>query len=143
MEVPKPQIPTFLPTKVEPQMATTGQRFGNLILDGFAIWILQAIFIGLLHSAASEIGFGWVWFNLLTPAVYYIVMETTFGKTFGKYVTKTKVLKADGSELDFGTVVVRTIIRFIPFDALSFFFYGARPAGWHDQWSKTKVVEDK
>lgn len=39
--------------------------------------------------------------------------------------------------MSFGTTLLRTISRYVPFEAFSCF--GER--GWHDTWSKTYVVK--
>jgi uncharacterized RDD family membrane protein YckC len=69
---------------------------------------------------------------------YYVTTETLTGRTVGKLLTGTKVVGEDGKPPELGLVVVRTLIRFVPFDALS--FLGGNRAGWHDRWSGTRVV---
>lgn len=79
-------------------------------------------------------------FFLLT--VYYIVSEYFFRTTFGKIVTSTTVVRTQGGYPELGTIVIRTLARVIPFDALSFLFTD-RHRGWHDRLSNTGVVEDQ
>jgi uncharacterized RDD family membrane protein YckC len=55
----------------------------------------------------------------------------------GKLITGSKVVRHDGTAIDWKDAVVRTLCRFIPFEAFS--ALGTYP--WHDQLSKTKVVK--
>lgn len=71
---------------------------------------------------------------------YYIAFEYfTNGRTIGKFITGTVVVKNDGSVPTFNDIFKRSFSRIVPFDALS--FLGSN--GWHDSWSDTKVVKRK
>lgn len=79
--------------------------------------------------------------GLSTYVVYYIFCEYVWGgRTVGKMITRTKVVKKDGSKLDLGSVIGRTLLRYLPFEVFS--FLGSEPDGWHDRLSNTMVVED-
>lgn len=68
-------------------------------------------------------------------------MEGAFnGKTIGKYLTKTRALREDGSPLGWDKAFVRSLCRLIPFEGFS--YLGSNLLGWHDTISKTMVVED-
>ncbi len=72
---------------------------------------------------------------------YYSTFEGFFGRTIGKMITGTKVVGvADGGKINFGTAMLRTIIRFVPFDFISLF--GSSKTCFHDEWSKTRVVRN-
>ncbi len=131
-------------------VASQGKRFANFILDSVFYYIFSFI-IGLLIGIVivayfpSSIGI----FNedseiinyltgFVVMFIYYSVSETLTGRTLGKLITKTKVVNEIGLCPDFGNILLRTICRFIPFDALSFF--SDDKLGWHDKLSKTKVV---
>ena len=73
--------------------------------------------------------------------IYYGLLETLTGKTLAKFFTKTRVVNKYGRKPDFGTILLRTIIRMIPFEALS--FLGSKKPGWHDRFSGTYVINDK
>ncbi|MFM7319451.1 MAG: RDD family protein, partial [bacterium] len=66
-------------------------------------------------------------------------LETATGRTFGKWITGTIVIHEDNDKPDFGQIIVRTICRMIPFEVFS--FLGGNPQGWHDRFSRTKVVD--
>jgi uncharacterized RDD family membrane protein YckC len=75
---------------------------------------------------------------LIITILYYTIYEgVTKGRTFGKMVTGTIVIKEDGSPLTFKDALLRSLCRLIPFEALSAFGY--RP--WHDRFTKTAVVK--
>lgn len=125
------------------QLASQGQRFANLILDYLFLFIFSIIFgvvlalagLGEMLQSANEY---LLW--LIISCLYYIPQEAHSGRTLGKLITGTKAVSEDGSELTFGQVVGRTLCRFIPFEAFSFFGGNGRPRGWHDTIPKTKVV---
>ena len=73
--------------------------------------------------------------------VYYTVLEVISGRTLGKLLTGTKVVATNGSPASVGQILGRSLCRFIPFEAFSFFGGAGRPVGWHDSISKTRVVE--
>ncbi|MEO8515402.1 MAG: RDD family protein, partial [Flavobacterium sp.] len=77
--------------------------------------------------------------GIIFMLLYFIVMEVTFSRTLGKYITKTIVVMEDGSKPDTATIIKRTLCRFIPFDGLSYF--GTPSRGWHDSISDTWVVK--
>ncbi len=133
------------------QEADKGKRFINNLLDGlfsylfmFLIAIVIGIFVGVFSPesvGAFEDNMGFEYFLIIFSTItYYIVFEATTGRTLGKMITKTKVVDENGNKPDFSTILVRTLCRFVPFNALSFLF---NDRGWHDTWSKTRVVEVK
>ncbi|WP_052444546.1 RDD family protein [Flammeovirga sp. OC4] len=81
-------------------------------------------------------------FILISVPIYYILFEFYLQKTPGKYLTQSIVVNEYGESLTFREVLLRTIVRFVPFDALSFFF-SSEDRGWHDKWSKTYVINEE
>ena len=77
-------------------------------------------------------------FMLVVLFFYYLIMELYFSRTFGKYFTKTMVVKYNGSKPNVKSIVLRTLVRMIPIEAFSFLSDNAR--GWHDTLSVTYVV---
>jgi uncharacterized RDD family membrane protein YckC len=80
-------------------------------------------------------------FSIIILFLYYLPQEALLGRTLGKLLMGTRVIKEDGKRLTFNRALLRTIYRLIPFDPLT--FLGARPRGWHDQFSKTFVISAK
>jgi len=81
--------------------------------------------------------------RIITSVFYallmFLVEFSTKGRSLGKFITGTIVVKEDGSLPTSEDFLKRNFSRIVPFDALS--FLGSR--GWHDSWSDTKVVKRK
>ncbi len=54
-------------------------------------------------------------------------------------MTNTKVMTEDGLSSTPHMIITRSLSRFVPFDAFSYF--SSENTGWHDRWAKTRVVE--
>ena len=134
------------------RVASTGKRFANFILDsifylilcvivGFILGIIIAIFSPSLVSVLSDDNkiFNYI-IGFVALFLYYSIFEFLTGKTLAKYITKTKVVNEKGSKPNYKKILLRTICRFIPFEAFS--FLGDDTLGWHDQLSKTRVIEE-
>ena len=73
--------------------------------------------------------------------VYYAAFEAMFGVSVGKLVTGTRVVDASGRAPTAVQALVRSLCRFIPFEALSLAFSeDDRARGWHDSLARTFVV---
>ena len=70
--------------------------------------------------------------------VYYVFMEAVFGKTIGKLILGIKVIDNEGAKPSIGKVLLRSFIRLIPVDW--FTYLKKNPLGWHDLFSKTRVI---
>ena len=81
--------------------------------------------------------------RLITAFFYALFMFLTEmiskGRSLGKLITGTMVVKEDGSLPTSTDFLKRNFSRIVPFDGLS--FLGNR--GWHDSWSDTAVVKRK
>ncbi len=130
--------------KVDSSVVGSGTRFMHLLID-WAIWIVLSFvlsfIVGLIVNPINLGLYQIVIYILFLGAFlgYYAFMEIMFQKTIGKFVTKTKVVKMDGSKPESSDIIARTFYRLIPFDRLSFLFVRN---GIHDYLSKTKVVRD-
>jgi len=125
--------------------ATRGKRFVNLILDGILINILTSLLgtVGIRYLL-GEHGYWTSWLInwVAIPFAYYFVTELAWSKSPAKFLTKTRVVTDKGFKLTASQVALRTILRWIPFEAFSFLF-AHRPVGWHDRFAHTKVVDDR
>ncbi|MGV3460297.1 MAG: RDD family protein [Flavobacterium sp.] len=131
-------------------LATKGKRFGNFVIDLIFRYVLFFI-IGIIAAIIDPEGFlAWsesigrleeLMYGIIVLVIYFIVTESLFQRTLGKLITGTKVITEDGSKPNFGTIVIRTLCRLIPFEAFS--FLGDYAYGWHDSLSKTYVVDVK
>lgn len=125
------------------EIATTGQRLANLLIDYFCFLFLSffvGIFLGIMGLADLLTGPLQFLFSVGILCVYYIPTELLGGVTIGKVVTKTRVVRENGQALTFPVVLGRTLCRFIPFEAFSFLGGRGHPVGWHDRFSGTRVV---
>lgn len=120
--------------------ATKGQRFLNYIIDLTVYFIIMFVFGLVWALAVGDISDG---LNLLISYGilfgYYTLLEGATGKTVGKMLTKTKVVRADNSAPGFSSAAIRALCRFIPFEQFS--FLGEQARGWHDSITKTYVVK--
>ena len=131
------------------------KRFFNLLIDYLVIFhlaILVGFFLGTLFvvTGNAELISGEqnifkestvkIALSLSIIFFYYFVCEAFLkGKTLGKYATKTSVRKISGEKPTLQDVFVRCLLRFVPFEPISFLF-GKK--GWHDEFSDTHVVND-
>lgn len=110
-------------------------RFANFLLDS-AIYFL--IMLGILVFFKNVIPQENVkWISIIVYFLYYFILESITGQTIGKLITRSKVVSATGSKnYFFLRIILRTIIRFIPIDILTYLFSFR---GLHDWISKTTV----
>ncbi|MDH7463034.1 RDD family protein [Chitinophagaceae bacterium 26-R-25] len=122
--------------------ASTGQRFANYLIDIFCLYaILFGIGILILINTGRNIFRDHLHFYLIfyvSVIMYYTFFEgLSNGRTLGKLITRTKVIKEDGSQVAFGDALKRSFSRIVPFETFSAF--GGHP--WHDRWTRTYVVK--
>ena len=77
--------------------------------------------------------------SLMINPFYYLFFEGIWGRTLGKWITKTKVVNREGNKPKFTQILGRSFARWIPFEYFSFILNN-NPVGWHDSLSKTLVV---
>lgn len=136
--------------KRDPVVVTPTVRLGYFLLDIVFFYMIQFIllFIGgivyilitkdtdSLISISENYG-GLIAFSIFFS--YYAITESALGGTFGKLICGYVVIDEYAGKVSFGKSLLRTIIRYVPFEAFS--CIGER--GWHDTWSKTYVVKRK
>lgn len=127
-----------------PQPSTSEKRIQNLIIDVLIINMLAFALNNILTNNGDESRFisEQNWIYILVFVGYYFIFESLFGKTPGKFSTNTKIVSENGMKPSLGSIFIRTIVRLIPIEFLSF-TSSKNPIGWHDKWSKTIVIEDK
>ncbi len=132
-------------------VATQGQRFLNFCIDLIFIYII-ILSIGttliLFGDVFNMIGVSsWVetlntaekfFYGVIVAFLYYYVTEMYFSRTIAKLITHTVVVDIEGRKPSRSSFLKRSLCRFIPFEAFSFFGLTAR--GWHDAFSNTYVV---
>ncbi|MBG6060292.1 putative RDD family membrane protein YckC [Flavobacterium sp. CG_9.1] len=132
-------------------LASKGQRFLNFIIDLLVVYMFT-VGIGAAVNIIGELTENYslaewiisltlienILFMLVVLFFYYLIMELYFSRTFGKYFTKTMVVKHNGSKPNVKSIVIRTLVRMVLIEAFSFLSDNAR--GWHDTLSVTYVV---
>jgi len=124
-------------------IASRWERLGNALVDMMAL-----IFVNSLGQLAFLFAFhdvdlfrnsylpSWVG-GIMLGLVYFIISETVFSRTLGKWVTGTKVVDESGGRPTLRQITIRSLARYIPFEALTFL---ANPRGMHDRLSDTRVI---
>lgn len=139
------------------RLARGGKRFLNCIVDGFIVYFLSFIFnficLIVLYNVLSVesrdmdnhifslfILLVWCLASMIVYLSYYILFEYLTQKTIGKMLTVTKVVTKKGGRPSFYQIVIRSLVRLIPLESLT--FLGACSVGWHDEISGTLVADD-
>lgn len=130
--------------------ASQGKRFVNYILDLLSLYIFSYIYgivLGIiiaiidpeLLSIFEEGNLLLQYFiGFVFAMIYFTSFEAATGRTLAKFITKTKVVDKNGKKPGFNTILIRSLCRFIPFEAFS--FLGSEASGWHDTLSDTRVI---
>ncbi len=134
-------------------LVSHAQRLTNMLIDSAMQFIL--LFMVLVFIVASKevneakayvdrlaVDF-WMQYTFTAGVAlfYYNVFEIFSARTVGKLVTQTIVVDENGEKPNYETIMVRSLCRLIPFNALSIIGIPART--WHDSISKTYVVDKK
>lgn len=120
--------------------ATLTKRFINSLIDGIFVGMTSYLVLDLFGSDMTSLGIFNIPMILLTVGYYFLMETVANGKTIGKFVTKTKVVTVDGRKPKPETILGRSFVRQVPFEAFS--FLGEAPNGWHDRWTKTIVIDE-
>ncbi len=123
------------------RLADKSTRFANHFVDTvcvFFIVFLHAIvldgLLGVIPKDGSPL-LGIYFFVLYV--FYHSLFEHFWGKTPGKFLSKTRVVTINGQRPTFSNILGRNVCRLIPLDNISFLI---SKRGWHDEFSKTCVV---
>jgi uncharacterized RDD family membrane protein YckC len=112
-------------------------RFINFLIDTAIYFFLLIIFLLIFRDAIPKESVKWI--AIVFYFLYYFILEYFVGQTIGKLITKSKVITlSDNKNYFLIQIVGRTLIRFIPFDMLSYIFVSR---GLHDIISKTDVIK--
>jgi uncharacterized RDD family membrane protein YckC len=129
----------------ESMVASRDKRLINYLIDStLGVFIFAFLFyftleiLGIKKSGTGDESSILVY---LFSFLYYLLTEAVWNKTIGKLITGTRVIKKDGTAPDFSNILIRSFVRFIPFEPLSFLF-GNPSIGWHDRLSGTLVVKE-
>lgn len=128
-----------------PVFSSTGKRFLNYLID-LAVFYALIFFYGFFGAV---IGYDQV--NTENTLMLYLVLYLIFigyyslceiifkGRTVGKFITGTKAVNEDGTEMEPKTVMLRTLSRMVPLEPFSALGNPSHP--WHDKWTRTHVID--
>ena len=139
---PIAHVDTVTDTAIDRPLAGKGRRFATLIVDYVGFYALGAL-VGILlfavfgQRAVAFYSTGWsTLMGVFLVLAYYLFFEGLWGRTPGKMILGTVVTDLQGKPPTFGAVVKRSLARFVPFEAFTFFGEN----GFHDKVSKTRVI---
>ncbi len=143
----------FADSEYQIVQASGGKRFANYLIDLIGFYFL-AFITGMVIAMVSpqtidSIDEENTGFNLAQNMVFILIfilymfgIEAIFkGKTLGKFMTGTRAVNEDGSNITAKTALLRGLSRIVPFEAFSALGNPSYP--WHDQWTKTYVIDEK
>jgi uncharacterized RDD family membrane protein YckC len=140
------------------EVATTGQRFLNFLIDylfmNFALSWATGYVVGYFLAMASPDFYTDIVYNqgvkhytltlfisYFNFIVYYTFCEKLFnGYTLGKLITGTRAMRQDGQALSLRDAFLRSLSRCVPLEAFSIWFGNGL---WHDSWTKTMVIRSR
>lgn len=99
-----------------------GKRAVAIIIDTIVLFVVGyavAMVTGETTTAGFNLQGGSAFLLFGIALAYYVVLETTLGGTLGKKALGIRVVKLDGSPLDWQASIVRNLLRFVD----GFFFY--------------------
>lgn len=121
---------------IQDNYAGTGMRILAYFIDwvsifvisfvfGFALSIVSLILTILLGtSSLAAAGASALYaFTLVTPLIYFIVLESRYGRTLGKKILDLKVVKVDGGDIGMKESSIRNLLRVVD-EAVSLFLIG-------------------
>lgn len=127
-----------------------GKRFIHFVIDylfvSFLLLPLLGALIGIVSALTgvdrSSMNKILTSYRLLlgagTMILYYILFEYFLNKTIGKFLTRSIVVTETDTKPSFKSCLLRTLIRFVPFEAFSILSFDSKM--WHDKWTKTVVT---
>ena len=115
------------------------KRFINFIIDGLVFIVLMLALQFSLDYQLTKYQVKII--STVNYFSYYFISELIFGRTIGKLFTKTKVVSVSNKgHPSIISVFIRSIIRLIPLDIISFLLF---KKGWHDNFSNTTLTSTK
>jgi uncharacterized RDD family membrane protein YckC len=135
--------------------ASHGKRLVNYLADMIVFDILFAIILAIAANSyaplqdwlVNTLKAGGITYTeqlilLVTYGTYMFIIEAALkGKSVGKFITGTRVVRRDGTPIAVRDAQLRGLFRMIPFHQFSALGMPCYP--WHDRWSKTLVIDEK
>ncbi|MGY6648750.1 RDD family protein [Wenyingzhuangia sp. IMCC45574] len=118
----------------------------NYLIRRFAAFYVDTFFVSFIVSPIirkAELGaYSTNTFVIIVvvQTLYFWLSEYFSDRTLGKKLFKLRVDFVGGKSIT--KVLIRSLLRFVPFEAFSIFFSKERTM-WHDKFSKSRVVLDE
>lgn len=110
-----------------------------LIINTFGL-ILQIVVWGISLTSPFFLylltSFFFSFFSFILRPVYYALCEAIWQSTPGKMIFGRVVINQYAEKPEATSIIIRSLVRLIPFEAFSCF----SERGWHDTWTDTWVV---
>lgn len=131
--------------------ASNYKRFLNFVIDSFIVACIAFAYITYAEQniqaatffshfkSTFGYNFGVLIFFSVIKFIYYFIFESIFKTTPAKFLTACYVTDEEGNSPAFSMILKRTILRFIPFESLSFLM----GKNLHDDYSNTCVIIKK
>jgi uncharacterized RDD family membrane protein YckC len=111
-------------------------RFINFLIDTAIYITIMISFIVIFGNMIEKKNIKWI--SLVSYFLYYFISEYTKGQSIGKIITHCKVISISENKRHFFIqILLRTLMRFIPLDILS---YLITYRGLHDWISQTTII---
>lgn len=112
-------------------------RLVNFLVDTVIYFAILVVFLMVFKNVVRQDSIKWI--SILIYFLYYFLFEYFIGQTFGKIITRSKVISLQESKrYSFFQIFLRSLMRFIPLDMLSYLF---SYRGMHDWISKTTIIK--
>ncbi len=140
----------FTESEYQIVQASGGKRFANYIIDRIVFYVVIMIMLNVIDmirfNAGDQDNSGSALIEslviIIAFALYIFGFEVIFkGKTIGKFITGTRAVNQDGSNISAKTAFLRGLCRLIPFEPFS--ALGTPSYPWHDSWTRTYVIDEK
>jgi len=132
-------------------IAGLGKRILGGVIDMIVMVVFMFVYIRLLGIKTDhqvyELQSGLMWLMYLIMLFYFAILEAITGKTFGKYIVKTKVVNKNNQLISWLQSLVRNVMRII--DGFAFcivavvaLIFSSKQQRLGDMLAKTYVVND-
>ena len=140
-----------VPIKVKRKVKTVqgGRRFAHYFVDSLLIggvyFLLTLAGVeadknsSVYYVETNSVQFYIGYIQMFLSFAFYFGFEAWLGRTPGKFLTNSYVIDEYARKPKTTDILIRTLIRWVPFEAFS--CLGER--GWHDKWSKTWLVDEE
>jgi len=95
---------------------SSAARLAGIVLDVILLHFIALGFIRFVPQAVLSMGELAPWVGLGGGFLYFLIgaIAPTGGRTFGKLITRTRLLGLDGMQLSFGQALLRTVLLLWP-----------------------------